>query len=169
MNDTPKFDPALVNWNDPIEAELMLGAPLPKGAYKLKSGDPRSMHIMRKAHNAARGRKRLAGRFFNDVLALWETEGEACLRRAIHSDPMAFANMVAKLMPQKIEVSDTTLEDVDDDQLGTFIDAIQRRLEQRAERAKLVGGTGSDAPLTIEARAEPAHGGEPPALLPPLR
>jgi hypothetical protein len=126
------------------------------------------MAIIRKANDARKGRKKLSSLFFGDIAKLWETEGEACLRRAMALDPVAFAAMVAKLMPQKIEVSDTTMEDVGDEQLEQFIDAVQRRIALRAERAKLVNGAGEGAPLTIEARAEPAHSGQPFTILPPV-
>lgn len=53
-------------------------------------------------------RAKLAKRFFEDTYAAWEEQGEPALARAAFHDPMGFVNMVARLMPQKIEVSTPT-------------------------------------------------------------
>lgn len=108
---------------------------------------------------ATRGKKgarnKLAASFFANLYEIWEEQGDAILRRAAFHEPMKFADMVAKLMPQKIEFKDTTLEDMESDKLRELIE----RLEQH-----VAGGPGASAKV-IEGRVdEQAEGGSLGAL-----
>ena len=70
-------------------------------------------------------RQAVATRFFNDLHALWQEQGEAVLRRAAFEKPMEFASMVAKLMPQKLEIT-TPTDGLSDDRFASLIDLAER-------------------------------------------
>ncbi|MFX5415616.1 hypothetical protein ABTD17_17865, partial [Acinetobacter baumannii] len=99
-------------------------------------------------------RQKLATRFFNDVYGLWEEQGEAVLRRAAFEKPMEFAAMVAKLMPQKLEIS-TPTDGMSLDRMEQMIDLAERMVALKAAAAS----------VTIGAEAVPAGrgGGSPQA------
>ena len=84
-------------------------------------------------------RAKLATRFFEDTYAAWEEQGPSVLARAAFHDPMAFANMVARLMPQKIEVS-TPTDGLSDERLGELLDFAERMAGLKAEQAKVLQG-----------------------------
>lgn len=103
---------------------------------------------------AKRGRKvgsraKLAQRFFEDTYAAWEEQGPSVLARAAFHDPVAFANMVARLMPQKIEVS-TPTDGMSDERLAELLDFAERMAGLKAEQAKVLQGE------VIEAAALPS-------------
>jgi len=103
-----------------------------------------------------RGRKtgsraKLAQRFFEDTYAAWEEQGPSVLARAAFHDPVAFANMVARLMPQKIEVS-TPTDGMSDERLSELLDFAERMAGLKAEQAKVLQGEVIEAALP-----SPAH------------
>ena len=71
-------------------------------------------------------RNKLASRFFDNLYALWDEQGESVLARAAFHEPMAFAAMVAKLMPQKHEITTPTSGMTDErlEQLIAFAEAM---------------------------------------------
>lgn len=84
-----------------------------------------------------RGRKqgsraKLAVRFFEDTYAAWEEQGESALARAAFHDPMGFVSMVARLMPQKIEVS-TPTDGMSDERLAEMLDLAERMARLRSQ------------------------------------
>lgn len=109
--------------------------------------DPR-----RRKGRAKGSRAKLAQRFFEDTYAAWEEQGPSVLARAAFHDPVAFANMVARLMPQKIEVS-TPTDGMSDERLAELLDFAERMAGLKAEQAKVLQGE------VIEAAAlpSPAH------------
>lgn len=135
------------------------GKPIPEGMEEREDGKLIWSKGRQPFNKGKKGtRNRLATQFFDNLYAVWEEQGDAILRRAAFHEPMKFADMVAKLMPQKIEVRDTTLEDLESDKLQTLIE----RLEQH-----VAGGPGASAKV-IEGRAEPAAEGGSAGLLSPL-
>lgn len=94
-------------------------------------------------------RAKLAQRFFEDTYAAWEEQGPSVLARAAFHDPVAFANMVARLMPQKIEVS-TPTDGMSDERLAELLDFAERMAGLKAEQAKVLQGE------VIEAAALPS-------------
>lgn len=96
-------------------------------------------------------RAKLAQRFFEDTYAAWEEQGPSVLARAAFHDPVAFANMVARLMPQKIEVS-TPTDGMSDERLAELLDFAERMAGLKAEQAKVLQGEVSEAALP-----SPAH------------
>lgn len=88
-------------------------------------------------------RQAVATRFFNDLHALWQEQGEAVLRRAAFEKPMEFASMVAKLMPQKLEIT-TPTDGLSDDRFASLIDLAERMAMLKA---------GVPPSMTIEGQA----------------
>lgn len=117
--------------------------------------DPR-----RKRGRGVGSRAKLAKRFFEDTYAAWEEQGASVLARAAFHDPVAFANMVARLMPQKIEVS-TPTDGMSDERLAELLDFAERMAGLKAEQAKVLQGDVIAAALPSPAQALP------PASVPP--
>jgi hypothetical protein len=76
-------------------------------------------------------RQAVATRFFNDLHDLWKEQGEAVLRRAAFEKPMDFASMVAKLMPQKLEIT-TPTDGLSDDRIEALIALAERMAALKA-------------------------------------
>lgn len=109
--------------------------------------DPR-----RKRGRGVGSRAKLAKRFFEDTYAAWEEQGPSVLARAAFHDPVAFANMVARLMPQKIEVS-TPTDGLSDERLAELLDFAERMAGLKAEQAKVLQGDVITATLPSPAQA----------------
>lgn len=100
----------------------------------------------RRGKRAKGSRAKLAQRFFEDTYAAWEEQGPSVLARAAFHDPVAFANMVARLMPQKIEVS-TPTDGMSDERLSELLDFAERMAGLKAEQAKVLQGEVIEAAL----------------------
>jgi len=84
-------------------------------------------------------RAKLAKRFFEDVYAAWEEQGESVIARAFFHDPVASMQMVARLMPQKIEIS-TPTDGMSDERLAEMLEYAERMAGLRAEAARVIQG-----------------------------
>jgi hypothetical protein len=98
-------------------------------------------------------RNAVANKFFEDLHGLWQEQGEAVLRRAAFEKPMEFASMVAKLMPQKLEIT-TPTDGLSDDRIEALITLAERMAALKA---------GVSPSMTIEgtARLIEGEGGSP--------
>lgn len=76
-------------------------------------------------------RTKLAKRYFADLYAAWEEQGESVLARAAFHDPMGFARMVAGLMPQKLEITHPT-DGLSDERLADLLALAERMAELKA-------------------------------------
>lgn len=90
-------------------------------------------------------RAKLAKRFFEDVYAAWEEQGESVIARAFFHDPVASMQMVARLMPQKIEIS-TPTDGMSDERLAEMLEYAERMAGLRAEAAKVIQGDALASP-----------------------
>lgn len=97
-------------------------------------------------------RHKLATAFFNDTYALWEEQGDAILRRAAFENPAAFAQMIAKLMPQKLEIT-TPTEGMSDERFEELLALAERmaKLQHTQATDHLLGKASS---VTIEGAVE---------------
>jgi hypothetical protein len=82
-------------------------------------------------------RAKLAQRFFESTYTAWEEQGTAALRRAAFHDPMGFCNMIARLMPQKIEHV-TPTDGMTDERLAQLLDLAEGMLRLRASHPHLL-------------------------------
>lgn len=90
-------------------------------------------------------RAKLAKRFFEDIYAAWEEQGESVIARAFFHDPVASMQMVARLMPQKIEIS-TPTDGMSDERLAEMLEYAERMAGLRAEAAKVLQGDALASP-----------------------
>lgn len=100
-------------------------------------------------------RAKLAKRFFEDVYAAWEEQGESVIARAFFHDPVASMQMVARLMPQKIEIS-TPTDGMSDERLAEMLEYAERMAGLRAEAARVIQGDALASPGPA-ALPSPAH------------
>ena len=111
----------------------------------------RPAHLFAPGHSGNPGgrrsgnRAKLATRFFQDLYAAWEERGDAVIRQVAFHDPAKFLAVVAHLMPQKIEVAQTT------DGLS------DERMEQLIELASLMAA-GASPPRLDDQSGEGAPG-----------
>lgn len=84
-------------------------------------------------------RAKLAKRFFEDVYAAWEEQGESVIARAFFHDPVASMQMVARLMPQKIEIS-TPTDGMSDERLAEMLEYAERMAGLKAQAARVIQG-----------------------------
>lgn len=112
-------------------------------------------------------RAKLAKRFFEDVYAAWEEQGESVIARAFFHDPVASMQMVARLMPQKIEIS-TPTDGMSDERLAEMLEYAERMAGLKAEAAKVLQGQVIDAePLAAPSLRSHKLTDENPDLLDP--
>jgi hypothetical protein len=82
-------------------------------------------------------RNKLTEAFLADLNDLWQEQGPAIMRRAAFESPMKFADMVARLLPAKIEVkTESPFADWDHERLTTMLQAVtawKDALEARPE------------------------------------
>ena len=100
-------------------------------------------------------RAKLAKRFFEDVYAAWEEQGESVIARAFFHDPVASMQIVARLMPQKIEIS-TPTDGMSDERLAEMLEYAERMAGLRAEAARVIQGQVIDSEPQA-ALPSPAH------------
>lgn len=86
-------------------------------------------------------RAKLAQRFFEDLYAAWEEQGESVIARAAFHDPTQFLSIVARLMPQKIEVS-TPTDGMSDERLAELLDMAEHMAALKA--GQVIEGTATD-------------------------
>lgn len=98
-------------------------------------------------------RNAVANKFFEDLHGLWQEQGEAVLRRAAFEKPMEFASMVAKLMPQKLEIT-TPTDGLSDDRIEALITLAERM-------AALKAGVSPSMTIDGTARLIEGEGGSP--------
>ena len=99
-----------------------------------------------KPGRAKGSRGKLGQKFFDDVYAEWLKQGADVVKRAFFQDPVKCLDIMAKLMPAKIEIKDTTFEDIDRDTAADLIERIQRARERRTGNDV---GYGAGTPRTI--------------------
>lgn len=104
-------------------------------------------------------RAKLAKRFFEDVYAAWEEQGESVIARAFFHDPVASMQMVARLMPQKIEIS-TPTDGMSDERLAEMLEYAERMAGLKAEAARVIQ---ADAP-GLAALPSPSQALQPASL-----
>lgn len=102
-----------------------MSIPSPNSSFALEAASPRQ------SKRRKGSRAQLATRFFADLYAAWEEQGEAVLARAAFHDPVAFMRTVASLMPQKIEVS-TPVDGMSDERLAELLDYAERMAALKA-------------------------------------
>jgi len=92
-------------------------------------------------------RAKLGEAFLEDILASWEAEGPAAIRRVLEKRPQDYLRVVASLMPKEMNVHVNQLDNMSDDQLVERIrkldSAIRPFLDAQGENG---AGNGDRAP-----------------------
>ena len=127
---------------------------MPPAAYMFQPGQSGNPGGRRSGNRA-----KLATRFFQDIYAAWEERGDAVIRQVAFHDPAKFLAVVAHLMPQKIEVAQTT-DGLSDERMEQLIE-LASIMAAGASPALLRGQTGEEAPgvQMIEGEVVEAGGG----------
>ena len=106
-------------------------------------------------------RNKLAENFLADLSALWEEQGENVLRRAAFNEPMKFADMVARLLPAKIEIRNENLVDLavanmSDERLADLLETLEAHIAEKKRAGDGAGGPLIDVtPLPAPPVVEP--------------
>lgn len=74
-------------------------------------------------------RRVLAEVFFRDLYTQWEKHGSAAIARACFHDPVAFTQMIARLMPEGIEVKPD--EGMSDERLAELLKYARKMAEAK--------------------------------------
>lgn len=119
-----------------------MGIPSPNSSFALEAAAPKQ------SKRRKGSRAQLATRFFADLYAAWEEQGEAVLARAAFHDPVAFMRTVASLMPQKIEVS-TPVDGMSDERLAELLDYAERMAALKAVGPVIEGSTSDQPPRAL--------------------
>jgi hypothetical protein len=87
-------------------------------------------------------RNKLTGDFLRDLLAAWESDGQAALRLMVKEEPTKFVQVVASLMPREVSMDLAgPLGELSDQELADILEVV------RQARAKLI----EPQPVLIEA------------------
>jgi len=129
---------------------------MPPAAYMFQPGQSGNQGNRRTGNRA-----KLATRFFQDIYAAWEERGDAVIRQVAFHDPAKFLAVVAHLMPQKIEVAQTT-DGLSDERMEQLIE-LASLMAAGASPTPLAGNTADGAPgvQLIEGEVVEAGGGGP--------
>lgn len=83
-------------------------------------------------------RSKLAEAFLADMYADWEANGVVAIAAVRESRPSDYLKVVASILPKQLEVKESTMDEINDDELALAIAAIAA--------ARSVGSVGEGAP-----------------------
>jgi len=113
--------------NDEKKPSSAIGDPARLFEGRNGKGRFQSGHVANPKGRPRGSRHKLTEAFLADLNELWQEQGAAVLRRAAFHDPMKFADMVARLLPAKIEVKDANpFEGMEYERLSELIVALER-------------------------------------------
>lgn len=78
----------------------------------------------------------LTHKFTKDIRDLWEEQGQSIMRRAAFADPLGTMKVIASMLPKQIDVTQTQVEEIDNDKLDRLIDAVDGILGGRLGKAE---------------------------------
>jgi hypothetical protein len=92
-------------------------------------------------------RDRLSAAFLNDFADDYHAHGKTVIETVRGQDPVAYMRLVAALLPTKVEITETPLDGLTDEQLDVYIEEMNNSLLVRAakgdpdaiERARKLG------------------------------
>jgi hypothetical protein len=87
---------------------------------------------MRKTGGRTKGVKnKLSHVFLTDLLADYEQHGAEAIRICRVERPVEYVKMIAGLLPKELEITETYLMELPDDELTAVIEHIRRQLAER--------------------------------------
>jgi hypothetical protein len=88
---------------------------------------------MSKTGGRAKGVKnKLSHKFLCDLLEDYEAHGAETIKICRREEPIKYITMIAALLPKELEITETYLMEMPDDELATVIEHIRRQLAERA-------------------------------------
>src|SRR6516225_804468 len=105
---------------------MSIGTPFQKGRAKT-------------AGRVKGSRNKICARFIDDLHAEWERSGASALAIFAKEDPGGFAKLTASILPKELEVTQTQLMEIPDDELTALRDLVKRRIDQRRALLEDVG------------------------------
>jgi hypothetical protein len=85
-------------------------------------------------------RNRLTGDFIGALAEEFAAHGAEAIKIVRIERPAEFLKIVASLMPKELEILDSRLKDISDDELNFFIEFAKRQLELRPVGGDVGGG-----------------------------
>lgn len=77
-------------------------------------------------------KNRLSHAFLTDLLADYQAHGAEAIKICRVERPIEYIKMIAGLLPKELEITETYLMELPDDELTAAIEHIRRQLAQRA-------------------------------------
>src|SRR5262245_66362762 len=78
-------------------------------------------------------RNKLSVAFVDALKAAFDEKGEEAIRICISERPHEFLRIIASIVPRELEISDSRLKDLSDEQLDELIEVTKRYLGSAAE------------------------------------
>jgi hypothetical protein len=78
-------------------------------------------------------RNKLGRKFLEDCLAHWEEHGPKALEIFFREDPARYCVMMASILPRELEISATTVAEINDDDLERMISSLRTQIAAKQE------------------------------------
>ena len=93
-----------------------------------KFGRPFEPGTAPRSGRVAGSRNKLNAQFLDDLREAWEKHGKKALRITAIEQPAQLAKIVASLIPREIELTDTRLSELTDEQIDTLTEILRRSI-----------------------------------------
>lgn len=102
-----------------------------------KAPEPVSGDVIppRRQRSARESRDSLTQKMLSDFEKAWDELGESVIARTAAYSPDKFLQIMAKLLPQQIDVTKTNVEELTDERIGHLLDIINARIAGAGEEA----------------------------------
>jgi len=101
---------------------------------------------MKRRKELKKSRTELSTAFYDDFIRVWQDCGESALRRAQFHDPMGFVKVAASLMPKQLDVTTTTVQEMEDEQLERLLTLVTSALGERSAALEEEAGSRAELP-----------------------
>jgi hypothetical protein len=79
-------------------------------------------------------RDRLSAAFLTDFADDYESNGKAVIETVRGKDPVAYMRLAAALLPTKVEIAESPLDGLTDEQLDAYMEEAHGRIMERAAK-----------------------------------
>ena len=79
-------------------------------------------------------RDRLSAAFLNDFADDYDAHGKTVIETVRDKDPIAYMRIAAALLPTKVEITETPLDGLTDEQLDAYMEEMNNSLLERAAK-----------------------------------
>lgn len=151
-------DPPAKAFEEPDSRNASEGRDRANGNNASEGRDPVTGQFLM-GHKKSRGRPKgsrakLGEKFFAALHDDFVENGVAAIARVRFHDPSTYLSVIAKLMPQKLEVAVTPTDGLSDDQLEAMIEFAERMAGLKTEQARVIEGAAMEVtPAALPAPA----------------